>query len=1207
MLATYKNKNKNGVDKRSNGKFRDNRKAKVYYIPETKLVQKTELEGLQKTIFIDRYSLKDGEGNAMERYPEQMWHRVAEGIAQFEKTPNLRKKWKKKFYDAMEGFRFVPAGRILSGAGTGYEVTFFNCYVIPTPSDSREGIMESVTQTVEIQARAGGVGLNLSSLRPRGARVKKVNGTSSGPVNWASLYSTANHDVIQQGGSRRGALMLMLHDWHPDIEEFIKVKEDLTKIPGANLSVCVSDGFMDAVKKDRKWDLKFADLDDPEYDEKWDGDINEWERMGKKVKVYESVRARDIWDMIATAAWRSAEPGLHFLERSNKRSNTHYFEKLLATNPCVIGQTKISTQEGLVEMRDIVDSHKKGGSRYGGNMGMFVDQRTLGNGRTGVLESSAVKFYDVGPKEVWKLKTKSGFELVATGDHKILTTNGWVELCELGRDDTVLLQSGKGSFGNSKNLPFTPSEPTFPGEWSLELGHALGWLVGDGWLRSGDKNCRVGFTFGKDSKKQLAYFKRIINGWYGKNIKPVKRERDVYHLSYHSKGFVDFFEKLGVGGVKSEEKQIPESLYMAPEEAVVGFLQALFGADGTVRDSKKSNSDWIALTSKSKELLQGVQLLLLNLGIKGRIFDRSRRERKGMFPYVSKSGEQRSYTTDGVLYELGIFGQFREEFQKRIGFLDERKQEKLENMSRGIKNRIKDHFTDTVVSVRKAGRRRVYDLTEPMSHTMIANGLVVHQCGEQPLGAWSVCNLGSMNLSAYVDERGEFDYKALERDSRVAMRFMDNVVDANFYFYEENRREQMNIRRTGLGTMGLADALIKMRIPYGSPESIGVIEKIYKTIRDSAYDTSADLAVEKGPFPKFEKASYMKGWFIKRLPEDIQKKIAKQSIRNAVLLTQAPTGTTSLLAGTSSGIEPVYDFEFKRTDRTGEHVIYHPLYRDWKDAHPGEPKPDYFVSAMSLTPREHLAVQAKVQEYNDSAISKTVNAPESYSIEDVKNLYTEAYEKGLKGITFFRDGSRAGVLSSVEDKKEKNGEVKVTFDDANPLIDRPLVVKGSTYKMRTPVGSAFITINETEEGEPFEVFINIGKAGSDVSAMAAALGRTISAALRFKGNVSARARAREIINQLSGIGGRRSVGFGAGKIRSLPEAVAMSLAVHFKLQVSGGNGDMLAGENTQEQLSLSTAAGEPEVRGDICPECGASTLVFEEGCAKCYSCGHSEC
>ena len=764
----------------------------------------TLLDGIRQDVFLDRYSLKDEEGKALEEFPEQMWRRVAWGISQQEKAP-LRKTWEEKFYSAMTGFKFVPAGRILSGAGTPYQVTYYNCYVIPSPKDSRGGIMENITMTVEIQARGGGVGVNLSSLRPRGSRVKKVNGTSSGPVNWAALYSTANHDVIQQGGSRRGALMLMMNDWHPDVEEFITVKQDLTKIPGANLSVCVSDAFMEAVASDADWDLVFPDNSFYKYDEEWDGDLDKWRVKGYPVITHKTVKAKAIWDMIADAAWKSAEPGVVFIDRYNKLSNTWYFEKIIATNPC----------------------------------------------------------------------------------------------------------------------------------------------------------------------------------------------------------------------------------------------------------------------------------------------------------------------------------------------------------------------------------------------------------GEQGLGAWGVCNLGHLNLSAFVKD-GILDYESLGEHAAIATRFLDNVVNANYYFYEENKKAQFNIRRTGLGTLGLADALIKMGIKYGSAESIPVIEKIYQTIRDNAYETSSNLSKEKGAFGAFNKEKYLQGTFIKKLPERIKKLIAKQGIRNAIILTQAPTGTISLLAGVSSGIEPVYEFSYRRNDRTGEHIVNHPLYDEWLKNHPNEQIPEYFVSASVLTPEDHVKVQATIQNLTDSSISKTVNAPNSHTVEDVKKLYRMAYELGCKGITYFRDGSRTGVLSKVDDKKEMPESV---------VIERPLRVDGATYRIPTPLGVAFITVNQDPAGNPFEVFLTIGKAGSEVAAMAEALGRMISTTLRFGNHKPAMERAREIVEQLKGIGGGRSVGFGPNKIRSLPDAVAKAISLHF-----GFNGD----SHTNLEAGANVAAGpapDPAIApaqilnkaGDICPSCGASALVYEEGCAKCHACGHSEC
>lgn len=813
----------------------------VFKAPENPTI----LDGIRKDVFLDRYSLKDEDGTPLEEYPEQMWKRVAWGISSQEKV-GLQKEWEEKFYAALSGFKFVPAGRILSGAGTPFQVTYYNCYVIPSPADSRGGIMENITMTVEIQARGGGVGVNLSSLRPRGARVRKVNGTSSGPVNWAALYSTANHDVIQQGGSRRGALMIMINDWHPDVEEFITVKQDLTKIPGANLSVCVSDAFMEAVKNDSDWDLIFPDITYFKYDDEWDGDMDKWKARGYPTKVYQTVKAKHLWDLIGEAAWKSAEPGVVFIDRYNKLSNTWYFEKIIATNPC----------------------------------------------------------------------------------------------------------------------------------------------------------------------------------------------------------------------------------------------------------------------------------------------------------------------------------------------------------------------------------------------------------GEQGLGAWGVCNLGHLNLPAFVKD-GAIDYKMLGEHASIATRFLDNVVDANYYFYEENKKAQMNIRRTGLGTLGLADALIKMKIRYGSPESLTVIEKIYETIRNSAYMTSSLLSKEKGAFGGYKKNKFLQGEFIKKLPQDIRNSIAKNGIRNAVILTQAPTGTISLLAGVSSGIEPVYEFSYRRNDRTGEHVVNHPLYDEWVKDNEGKQIPDYFVSANQLTPEDHVKVQAQIQNLTDSSISKTVNAPNSHTVADVKKLYMLAYELGCKGVTYFRDGSRTGVLSKVDDKQSlSNSEIgKKEVASVQTIKERPLRVDGATYRIPTPLGVSFITVTHDPEGNPFEVFITIGKAGSEVAAMAEALGRMISTTLRFGNHLPARERAREIMEQLRGIGGGRSVGFGSNKIRSLPDAVARALSLHFGFGVDAqsvpfaspasnealANGNHMSDNggttnNITAQALMASVIAEQEQKeglitqtlpafktGDICPSCGASALVYEEGCAKCHMCGHSEC
>src|SRR3989338_1330129 len=316
-----------------------------------------KLAGVSEKVFLDRYSLKDKAGKPLEKNPREMWKRIAKAVSKVEKK-SKQPAWQKEFYWAMKDFKYVPGGRILAGAGTGYRVTFYNCFVIPSPKDSRDGILETLKQMVEIMAHGGGVGINFSSLRPKGARVKKVNGHSSGPMNWAELFSLATKDIIQQGGTRRGALMLMLWDWHPDIEEFITVKKDLAKVNGANLSVCVSDRFMEAVKSNEDWPLLFPDLDDPEYDEAWDGILENWIELGKKVKIYKTIKARSLWDMIAKAAWASAEPGVVFMERYNKWNNNWYFNKINCVNPCVTGDTKVATTLGIRKMRELYNEGK---------------------------------------------------------------------------------------------------------------------------------------------------------------------------------------------------------------------------------------------------------------------------------------------------------------------------------------------------------------------------------------------------------------------------------------------------------------------------------------------------------------------------------------------------------------------------------------------------------------------------------------------------------------------------------------------------------------------------------------------------------------------------------------------------------------------------------------------------------------------------------
>ncbi|HLI07976.1 MAG TPA: LAGLIDADG family homing endonuclease [Ktedonobacteraceae bacterium] len=1143
--------------------------------------KQTKLEGIRQKVFMDRYSLKDASGQPLEFYPEQLWARVARGIAAVEPTEEQRAYWEKRFYEALDNFQFVPGGRILAGAGSGHQVTFYNCYVIPSPEDSRQGILDNLKTMTEIMARGGGVGINLSTLRPRGSYIKTVNGTASGPCSWAQLYSVATGDVIQQGGSRRGALMLMLNDDHPDIEEFITVKRTEGKIEHANLSVCVSDRFMEAVKNDEDWNLV------------WNGEVKK------------TIRARYLWDLICKSAWESAEPGVVFMDRYNKLSNTWYYEDIRCVNPCVTGDTLIYTDKGLFTARELAEHGKP--ITVVSSVGETVTTR------------QATHVFSTGVKPVYRLQTTEGYTVRLTKDHRVLTGRGWKEAGDLVPGEKIVLLNGEGGFGTSG---------------SEDLGRVLGWLIGDGYMNTRREGA-ITLSFSGCEQAIAPHFAETVNRLLA--VPEVKQRNREYLVS------VQKIEERNESRIEStrlmrfvdpelrENKlQVPPSVLRGSHAMQKGFLSALFTAGGSVQGTPEKSFS-VRLTSISEKLLEGVQCLLLNFGIASHIYKNRRRAAVRELP-DGKSGRA-SYNTQAY-HDLVISRSNLITFAKQIGFLTVEKQGKLEDALSGLScGPHRENFLATFESLTPEGEEEVYDLTEPVSNRFIGNGIVLHNCGEQGLPPWGVCNLGAINLSAFA-ENGEMDWERLAEVSKIAMRFLDNVIDATEYFIEENREAQLGTRRTGLGTMGLADALLKMQVAYGSEESLPIIERIYTTIRDAAYEASADIALEKGAFPKFDREKYMQGQFIKRLPKALQEKIKKQGIRNAVLLTQAPTGTTSLLAGVSSGIEPVYDFAMVRRDRTGEHILYHPLLQQWRDEHPNEPTPGYFVAANDLTPEEHVRVQATIQRYTDSSISKTVNAPNSHTVEDVQKLYRLAYELGCKGITYMRDGSRIGVLSHIEEKKPEPQEQQAQQEQAvmiEPVVSIqqgikpvPEVTHGYTRHISAPEGKVNITINSDENG-PFEVFVNVGKAGSDIAALAEALGRLISLNLRILSPLSQTDRIKVIAEQLRGIGGSRSVGFGMQQVRSLPDAVARALEMHIdglekqdaEKAVSNGsgftlstNGKAFERENTGNgihsesgPLSLSHLS----VTGNLCPQCHNNTMVYEEGCRKCYNCGHSEC
>lgn len=856
---------------------------------------KQRLEGLSEKIFLDRYAWKDADTNntkigdvvlvltkddpkfpakevgevvardgrfvsvklrsgevvqstvekltlTIEKTPEEMWDRLAAAMASVEPTPEKQHEWTEKFRYILDDWKLVPGGRIAAGAGASEELTLFNCYVIPSPKDSRGGIMETLSEMTEIMARGGGVGINLSSLRPRRAIVRGVNGSSSGAVSWGGLFSYTT-GLIEQGGSRRGALMLMMNDWHPDVVDFITVKQTMGQVTNANLSVCVSNGFMKAVKEDLDWELVFPDTSDPEYDELWDGDLDKWKQAGKAVIPYRTVKAREIWHTIIESAWKSAEPGVVFMEYYNQMSNSWYFNPIICTNPC----------------------------------------------------------------------------------------------------------------------------------------------------------------------------------------------------------------------------------------------------------------------------------------------------------------------------------------------------------------------------------------------------------GEQGLPAWGVCNLSALNLSKFYDEeKHDVAWDELSTVTRYAVRFLDNVIDKTPYHFEKNRENQQNERRVGLGSMGLAELMIKLGIRYGSPESLEFLDKLFGFIARESYLASAEIAGEKGAFPAFEAGPYLQSGFMKNMLEvypEVGDAIRQQGMRNVTVITQAPTGSTGTMVGTSTGIEPYFAFKYFRQSRLGFDEQFVPIAQEWMDAHPGQELPDYFITAMDLSAEDHIRAQAAIQRWVDSSISKTANCPNDFTVEETKRLYELAFDLGCKGVTIYRDGSRdVQVLSTDKGDNKEDGQADQTEEAGAPAEEaaevpaapvavqaaapnngggsnvykrRPQVLRGATYKVNTPFGMAYITINDMN-GIPGEIFLNVGKAGSDVFAMAEALGRVCSLFLRYGDHGN---KVELLIKHLKGIGGSGAIGFGANRVESIADAVAKALEIHQQEALGlGAEADPAPIAATIEAPVIGLKeSGSASASRDLCPSCGTASLLNVEGCKTCANCGYSRC
>ena len=482
-------------------------------------------------------------------------------------------------------------------------------------------------------------------------------------------------------------------------------------------------------------------------------------------------------------------------------------------------------------------------------------------------------------------------------------------------------------------------------------------------------------------------------------------------------------------------------------------------------------------------------------------------------------------------------------------------------------------------------------------------------CAEQPLPDGGCCNLGSINLDRYVDDKGNFKIEEFKETVGIATRFLDNVIDYNLdrHALDTQKENAKNDRRVGLGILGLGDMLVRMGIKYDSEDALQTIDQVMKIFCDTAYETSSELAKEKGSFPHFKWNGYRKSKFVKNLPKSLRDKIKDDGIRNSTVLTVPPTGSGAIVARVTSGIEPIFATSYKRrvkkNDGFGrefdEYKVYHPIIE--KLFGDDENLPEHVVTAHDIDPYFRVKLQGVIQKYIDSSISSTVNLKQEITKETVADIYLTAYKANLKGITVYREGSREGILIT-EDKKENdsaNAESQIAADYSNEKTPRlrPVETNGITRRIRTGEGTLYITINQDENGL-CEVFTAIGKAGGNAAAQSEAISRLISLALRSGLDPNA------IVKQLKGISGPNPTWEGGRLILSTPDAIGKALDDYLKEnRVENINSPV------KEKVRI-TMAQENSVQENSyeCKDCGTSANVVNEGgCLTCRECGWSKC
>lgn len=1163
---------------------------------------KDEYPEVSAEVWRDNYKYKD------EQTLQDTWERQARACAAIE-DESIRQQVYEDFLWLLTDFKGIAGGRITANLGVPGRkaTTLFNCFV-HAPSDinyhdpdSINGIYDMLKAQAHTLKSEGGYGMNFSWIRPGGAYVEGIDGRTPGVLKFMELWDKSS-EIITMGSEktfgerkpnekrkmRKGAQMGILSVWHPEIEDFIDAKLVEGRLTKFNISVGITDGFMHAVNKDLSWNLKFPDTYHKDYEKKWKGDINAWEKEGLPVVIYKTVSARYLWEKIMRSTYTRNDPGILFLDLANKLNPLSYAENIQTCNPCQPGWATVLTPNGI----SMFDNISVGDTIWSGTQWTQV-----------------IKKVCTGVKPIYAFRTTAG-TFYGTENHRIVSDGKKIEVKDAESIDINYLCE-------SVNITTKLTD-------EMLLAIMDGLVIGDGMMHKAYNNLVTLLIGNKDQD----YFDDDISQMILEHRPGITEEAWIVKTS---------IKHLP----KTYDRKIPDKYKFGNFDIRRMFLRGLYAANGSVAGNR------INLKAVSFQIVEDVQMMLSSLGIPS---------------YYTTNKAHDVEFSNGVYeckesYDVSIgTRQARIHFMDLIGFIQKHRYEKAVLACETNPSSKKPKTTFDIKEKEFLGEEKVYDITvDADEHTYWSGGLLVSNCGEINMST-GVCLLFSFNLVKYlkkINDNYEFDFDKFKKAVVIGTRFADNINDISNTPLKEYDISLQQKRRIGLGVLGLGSLHYVLGIRFGSPESLDLIERIFKTKAETEILTSAKLGKEKGSFELFDRHEYFNTYWWKAVPisDEIKNEIEEiGEMRNSHHSANAPTGNMSIYAGlVSGGIEPVFLKEYVRwiivpeveraslrkqgfsfpdifsgewfeTENLKESkagtdpvllgsfngVDYQvdknrgltkkAVVKDWgwdfiqknfsREKVDDLIKNDVLVTTNDLSVNDHVNTLKVIAKYVNMNSSKTVNLSNDYSYDNFKDLYLNAYNSGIKGITSYRAGTMTSVLEDVKKRKEE-----LPSRDASP---RPTKLSGETHKIKIDFGdgvpkNAYVTVSFFDDTRlPYEMFVQAPHFGLDEKDLQILelTARNTSMSLRHKVPI------KYICEQLDKIGGQY--------LFSIPTNIARILRKYDE-----ENKDELA-QIKSEDVSKKEENGSHKGLGK-CPRCRKRKYALSEGCGTCLNCGFSGC